>query len=84
MSLSGKHKYRDFISEIVTAQALKRPLPWIIPEQRPFSFVRGNSQRTHQHEQAPGHIDDRLLGSSGALLVEDKGLEPLRHGGTGT
>ena len=35
-----------------------------------FSFVRGIDQRTHQHEQVSGHIDDRFLGSSGALLVE--------------
>ena len=40
-----------------------------------FSFVRGIDQRTHQHEQVPGHIDDRLLGSSGALLAEVRGVE---------
>ena len=41
-----------------------------------FSFVRDIGQRTHQHEQVSGHIDDRLLGSSGALLVDLKGIEP--------
>ena len=50
-----------------------------------FSFVRGIDQRTHQHEQVPGHIDDRLLGSSGALLVEARGVEPLSEStSTGT
>ena len=43
-----------------------------------FSFVRGIGQRTYQYEQVPGHIDNRLLGSSGALLsfVDKKDAEP--------
>ena len=35
-----------------------------------FLFVRYISQRTHQDKQIANHIDGRLIGSSGALLVE--------------
>ena len=80
-SWSPDRIYRDIITVSVISDCKKARRPRESQGDGLFSFVRCIDQRTHQHEQVASYIYGRLLGSSGALLVNRKGGINLTVGG---